>query len=242
MQEEGTGAQDWQGRPSVCPLSPHLLGLVPGGRLWLHPSLLGHGQELGLPRQCRLWGRCLGEPETAVLWPWVPLPSPFPGGSARPGTLCFFPSTPPAAGLPALHAGDEGFHNPAQTGLKRNTQVNKSRPRNAGRAVQGVDPPGRWVRRGRRGCRGAGAMPAGAGTARDSAGSGRESRFRAALSNLIFHTSPVVKLPLSEERSCFLLFPLKSLSRSLAGRLWQDGTARAHELPPSLPRAPAALG
>uniref|UniRef100_A0A8C9UBI9 Receptor activity modifying protein 2 n=1 Tax=Serinus canaria TaxID=9135 RepID=A0A8C9UBI9_SERCA len=84
-------------------------------------------------------------------------------------------------------------------------------------------------------------MPAGAGTARDSAGSRRESRFGAALSNLIFHTSPVVKLPLSEERSCFLLFPLKSLSRSLAGRLWQDGTAHAHELRPSLPRAPAAL-
>lgn len=203
------------------------------------PSLALLGQELGLP----LWGRCPGEAETAVLGPWVPLPPPLPGGSTVRGH-CAFPSTPPAAGLPALHAGDEGFHNPAQTGLKRNTQVNKSRPPNAGRAVQGADPAGRWVRRGRRGCRGcrgAGTMPAGAGTARDSAGSRRESRFRAALSNLIFHTSPVVKLPLSEERSCFLLFPLKSWSRSLAGRLWQDGTAHAHQLRPSLPGAPAAL-
>lgn len=180
-------------------------------------------------QKLRVWGR--GSP----CRPHSRAAAPVRGHSA-------FPSTPPAAGLPALHAGDEGFHNPAQAGLKRNTQVNKSRPPNAGRAVQGVDPPGRWVRRGRRGCRGAGAMPAGAGTVRDSAGSRRESRFRAALSNLIFHTSPVVKLPLSEERSCFLLFPLKSLSRSLAGRLWQDGTACAHELRPTLPRAPAALG
>lgn len=160
--------------------------------------------------------------------------------AAPSGDINAFPSTPPAAGLPALHAGDEGFHNPAQAGLKRNTQVNKSRPRNAGRAVQGADPPGRWVRRGCRGCR------SDARGGRHRTGQRRvppgESRFGAALSNLIFHTSPVVKLPLSEERSCFLLFPLKSLSRSLAGRLWQDGTACAHELRPPLPRAPAALG
>lgn len=64
-------------------------------------------------------------------------------------------------------------------------------------------------------------------------GSRRELCLKAALSNLIFHTSPVVKLPLSEERSCFLLFPLKYLSRSLAPQAF-TGWHRARR------RAPAA--
>lgn len=89
---DSAGGRHWdQGlaESAKCLPSPHLLSLVPGGR-WCHqPSLFGRGQELGLPRQCCLWGRWSGELETVVLGPWVPLPPPFPGGSARPGTLCF---------------------------------------------------------------------------------------------------------------------------------------------------------
>lgn len=89
---DSAGGRHWgQGlaESAKCLPSPHLLSLVPGGR-WCHQhSLFGRGQELGLPRQCCLWGRWPGELETVVLGPWVPLPPPFPGGSARPGTLCF---------------------------------------------------------------------------------------------------------------------------------------------------------
>lgn len=89
---DSAGGRHWgQGLAgsAKCLPSPHLLGLVPGGRLCHHPSLLGQGQELGLPQLWLLWGRCLSEPETAGLRPWVPLPPPFPGGSTRPGTFCF---------------------------------------------------------------------------------------------------------------------------------------------------------
>lgn len=150
MRGEGTGAKDWQSRPSVCPLptsSASCLGVggainlpsLAAGRSWGCPGSAACGAGARVNQKLRFWGR--GSP----CRPHSRAAAPVRGHYA-------FPSTPPAAGLPALHAGDEGFHNPAQTGLKRNTQVNKSRPRNAGRAVQGVDPPGRWVRRGLRGC------------------------------------------------------------------------------------------
>lgn len=74
------------------------------------------------------WGRCpTGGVASTVSGPRTPHP---PGAERqRPSgddeDVSLPRSTPPAFGLPALHAGDEGFHNPAQTGLKRNTQVNK---------------------------------------------------------------------------------------------------------------------
>lgn len=95
---EGKALGPRTGRAGKCLPSPHFLSLVPGGR-WCHqPSLFGRGQELGLPRQCCLWGRWSGELETVVLGPWVPLPPPFPGGSARPGDIMLSRPLPPLLG------------------------------------------------------------------------------------------------------------------------------------------------
>lgn len=108
-------------KPLPCPHLPVCIGLAPraGHATTRDPPWLRQGP--GLPRRCRPRGRCPWEAGAAVSGLRVPCAR----AAAPVWGHCTSPSTPPAAGLPALHAGDEGFHNPAQTGLKRNTQVNK---------------------------------------------------------------------------------------------------------------------
>ncbi|XP_014814587.1 PREDICTED: collagen alpha-1(I) chain-like isoform X2 [Calidris pugnax] len=113
VREEGVGAGERKPRPNLCPL-PASASQVPPPPFPPWPRGChtdpGAGARGARPRGVGSVG---------------PPAAPAPGRQRPSGDITLPRPLPPAAGLPALHAGDEGFHNPAQTGLKRNTQVNK---------------------------------------------------------------------------------------------------------------------